>query len=106
MSRLLIFLIAGAAGALIADKKGRDRLIWFLLCFFFPPLLLLLLFLPLKLTGGKTKRCPFCARVISVKETSCKYCGKELPIEMVQCPGCGNFVPDKDYCIQCNRALK
>ncbi len=106
MSRLLIFLIAGVAGALIADKKGRDRLIWFLLCFFFPPLLLLLFLLPLKLTAGKTKQCPFCTRLISAKDDICRYCGKELPIEMVQCPGCGSFVPDRGYCIQCNRQLK
>ena len=106
MSRLLIFLLAGLAGALIADKKGRDKLIWFLLCFFFPPLLLLLVFLPLKLAGGKTKKCPFCSRVVSAGATTCKYCKKELPIEMVQCPACGSFVPDKGHCIKCNRELK
>jgi len=106
VSRLLIFLLAGLAGALIADKKGRDKLIWFLFCFFFPPLLLLLLFLPLKLAGGKTKQCPFCSRVVSAGDTTCKYCKKELPIEMVQCPGCGSFVPDKGHCIKCNRELK
>jgi hypothetical protein len=106
VSRLLIFLLAGLAGGLIADKKGRGAILWFLLCFVFPPMLFLLLFLPLKLATGKTKQCPFCSHVISAKDITCKYCSKELPIEMVQCPGCGSFVPDKGYCGQCNRELK
>jgi hypothetical protein len=106
VSRFLVFLLAGLAGALVADRKGRNRLLWFVLCFFFPPLLLLLLFLPLKLSGGRTKQCPYCGRVVPAKETVCRHCRKELPIEMVQCPACGSFVPDKDYCIQCHGELK
>lgn len=106
MSRLLVFFLAGLAGALIADRKGRDSLLWFALCLFFPPLLFLLMLLPFKLSGGRTKQCPHCGRVLPAKETVCRYCRKELPIEMVQCPSCGSFVPDKGYCIKCHRELK
>jgi hypothetical protein len=106
MNRLLIFVIAGLAGALIADKKGRDKLTWGLVCFFLPPVVFLLFFLPPVLAEGKTKRCPYCAHVISLKDTACKFCKKELPIDMVQCAACGSFVPDKQYCMQCNRKLR
>ena len=106
MNRLLIFVIAGLAGALIADKKGRDKLTWGLVCFFLPPAVLLLFFLPPVAARGRTRRCPSCAKIVSLKDTTCKFCKKELPIEMVQCPACGSFVPDKEYCIQCTRKLK
>ncbi len=106
MNRLLIFLVAGLAGALIADKKGRDKLAWGLVCFFLPPAVLLLLFLPHVAATGRTRRCPYCARIVSLKDTSCRFCNKELPIEMIKCPACGSFVPDKEYCIQCNRKLR
>jgi predicted amidophosphoribosyltransferase len=106
MSRFLIFFLAGLAGAWVADTKGRNRFLWFVLCLFFPPLLFLLLFLPMKVSGGRTKQCPSCGRVVPAKETVCRYCRKELPIEMVQCPSCGSFVPDKGHCIQCHRELK
>ncbi len=106
MNRVLIFLIAGLAGALIADRKGRDKLIWGLVCFFLPPVLLLLLFLPPGAARGRTRRCPYCTKVVSLKDATCRFCQKDLPIEMIQCPSCGSFVPDKEYCIQCNRKLK
>ena len=106
MSRAFIFLLSGIAGAVIADKKGRSGLLWFVLCLIFPPLLILLLFLPLKPAAGRTRQCPYCGKIVSAKETACRYCSKELPIEMVQCPSCGSFVPDKSYCVQCNRELK
>jgi hypothetical protein len=106
MNRLFIFVIAGLAGALIADKNGRDKLTWGLLCFFLPPLVFLLFFLPPVVAEGKTKRCTYCAHIIPLKDTSCKFCRKELPIEMIQCTTCGSFVPDKEYCMQCNRKLR
>jgi uncharacterized Zn-finger protein len=106
VSRFLVFVLAGLAGAWVAGRKGRNSVLWFILCLFFPPLLFLLLFLPMKLAGGRTKKCPYCGGVVAAKETACRYCSKELPIEMVQCPSCGSFVPDKGYCIQCHKELK
>ncbi len=106
MNKLLIFLIAALAGALIADKKGRDKLTWGLICFFLPPAVLLLLLLPTVAAKGRTRRCPYCAKIVSLKDTTCKFCRRELPIEMVRCSACGSFVPDKEYCMQCNRKLK
>jgi hypothetical protein len=106
MNRFFVFVIAGLAGALIAEKKGRDKLTWGLVCFFLPPAVLLLFFLPPVPARGRTRRCPYCEKVVSLKDTTCKFCKKELPIEMVKCPACGSFVPDKEYCIQCTRKLR
>jgi len=106
MNRFLIFVISGLAGALIANKKGRSTLRWGLICFFVPPAVFLLFFLPPVVAEGKTKRCPYCGHVLPSKDTSCKFCKKELPIEMIRCTACGSFVPDKEYCIHCNRKLK
>jgi len=104
----IIFLraVAAIAGGMIANRKGRGMLAWSVLCFIFPPLILLILILQPKLARGKTRTCPYCSRVIYKEDTVCRYCKRELPIELVQCKACGNFVPDKDYCLQCNRKLK
>jgi MFS family permease len=107
MSRFLIFgIVAGVIGAIVADRKGRSWPVWFLLCALFPFLLIIVIMLPPVLARGLTKKCPHCAEIIKNEASVCKYCGKDLPIEMVQCPGCGKFVPDGDYCIECNRSLK
>jgi RNA polymerase subunit RPABC4/transcription elongation factor Spt4 len=107
MYRLLIIqIIAGIVGAIVANKKGRNYGLWFLLCFFFPPMFFLILMLPPKLTQGRTKSCPYCSRIIPEDETVCRYCMKEQPINLVECKECGSFVPEKNYCMQCNKKLK
>lgn len=104
MYRVLILrIIAGLAGGIIAHKKGRGKFLWAVLCFILPPLVLVLLLLRPREAKGINKRCPYCANVIPKDEAICRYCQKELPIEMVQCKNCGSFVPDKGYCVQCNR---
>ena len=60
---------------------------------------------PLVITG-KTKPCPFCKKALQKTDTECRFCGKELPIDLVECRECGSFVPEKEYCMNCNRKLK
>ncbi len=98
-------LIAALAGGAIAHNKGRDKFGWGALCFVFPPLVVAILFLKPKLAPGKTKRCPYCSRVLYKEDNVCRYCSREQPIELVQCRNCGNFVPEKEYCTQCNRKM-
>jgi hypothetical protein len=101
----VVRLIAAVAGGLLANGKGRGKFGWGIACFVFPPLIIVVLLLGPKLARGKTKRCPHCSQIVYKTDTTCKHCGRELPIELVQCPQCGNFVPEKDYCMQCNRKI-
>jgi hypothetical protein len=107
MSRLLIISIAaGVVAAMVANQKGRNWLFWGGISALFPFMLIVLLLLPPALASGLTKKCSYCAEIIRHEATVCKHCHKELPIEMRQCPNCGMYVPDKDYCTECNRSLR
>jgi hypothetical protein len=106
-SRLVLFqALVGILGAVIASKKGRNPVLWGLACFVFPLLLLVIGILPALLKPGKTIHCPHCKKVLQESATECEYCGQEMPINMVQCRECGSFVPERDYCMQCNRKLR
>ncbi len=107
ISRVVIIqLIAAAAGAVIARRKGRNWLIWAILGFIFPLSILILLVLPPVLARGLTKQCPECGSVIPQGSTVCKRCRQELPIEMTRCPGCDKFVPEGSRCPECGHALR
>jgi hypothetical protein len=98
-------LIAALGGGAIAHSRGRNTLGWGAACFVFPPLIIAVLLLGPRLAAGKTKRCPYCSQIIYRGDTVCKHCKRELPIELVQCSRCGNFVPERDYCVQCHRKM-
>ncbi|MEC4676374.1 MAG: double zinc ribbon domain-containing protein [Nitrospirota bacterium] len=107
MFRLLILnIVAAMAGGIIADRKGRNYLVWAVLCFILPVSVFLLVMLPPQIARGRTRKCPHCSRIVSEKETICRFCNRELPINLVQCDACGSFVPEKDYCMQCNKKLR
>ncbi len=102
MTRFLVIqLIAAAAGAYLASRKGRNWIIWGIACFIVPLAFVVLLFLPRALAQGVTKQCPECGRVIPQDAARCEYCKRELPIEMVECPKCGKFVPMGHKCPEC-----
>ena len=106
-SRVVLFqVLAGILGAVIASKKGRNPFVWGMVCFIFPLLIVLLGVLPPLLKAGKTRQCPYCNKMLKESATECRYCGREMPINMVQCKECGSFVPERDYCMQCNRKLR
>ena len=107
MSRILIIsLIAGLVGAIAAERKGRNWLLWLVICILFPFAVIVILFLPPVLARGIAKKCPHCAEIVKHEATTCKHCGNDLPLEMVQCPSCGKYVPDMDYCMECRKALR
>lgn len=107
MYRFIVFnILVGILGGIIASKKGRNPLLWGGICFIFPPLILVIGIAPQLTKRGKTKQCTYCSKVLKESDTECRYCGKEMPINLVQCTECGSYVPERDYCMQCNRKLR
>ena len=106
MYRFVLFQgLVGLLAGIIASKKGRNPLLWGLVCFIFPLLILVVGIIPPLVKTGKTKQCPYCNKVIKESDSDCRYCGKEMPINLVQCKKCGSYVPDKDYCMHCNQKM-
>lgn len=97
--------MAGVAGALVADRKGRNWMFWGAVCAVFPFIFILLLIIP-SLAGRKAVACPFCGKATSRDASVCGHCGRELPIELVRCPNCSKYVPLRDYCSECNKSLR
>ena len=102
----ILTLAAGVAGALIADKKGRNWIAWGAICAIFPFMIILLALLSNKLQPSSSKRCPYCGAFTNEGSAFCGRCGRELPIELVRCSNCGKYVPMKDYCVECGKSLR
>jgi hypothetical protein len=72
---VILVVVVGIAGGLIARPKGRSPLLWFLLCAMVPPLIIAIALLPSVASRGVTKKCPHCSEIIKHDATVCKYCG-------------------------------
>jgi len=106
VGRLVVLqLIAGAIGGLIAAKKGRNALFWTLACFLFPLLIIIISFLPSRHPETPMKRCPQCLRRLDSDEDACRDCSGKKPIELVQCRACGSFVPEDTACPECGKKI-
>jgi len=83
---VLLLIIAGIIGGIIAGRKGRSPIFWFMLCAIVPLLIVVIAVLPPVVSKGYTKKCPYCAEIVKEDAIVCKHCGRELPIEMVKGP--------------------
>lgn len=83
MFRYIILLsIAGIVGSIIAIRKGRSPILWFILCAMVPLLIAVIIVLPPLISKGYTKKCTYCAEIIKEDANFCKHCGKEQLIEI------------------------
>ena len=76
---LLIMLPPALGGAWLARNRGRNILIWSVLCAIFPIFLMVIFFeKPLREVPGGFKRCTSCGEYIKWQATACKYCKAEV----------------------------
>ena len=84
---LIVWVVCGIAGAMIASRKGRSVEGWAVLCFLLGPLGVVLALVASRdeagletqaLESGDSRKCPQCAEVIKAEATKCRYCGSEL----------------------------
>lgn len=77
---LLVIIIPGIVGGILAANRGRNFVGWSLLSAIFPIFLLVIYFeKPIKEVEGKFRRCRSCGEFIKWRADACKYCGAPRP---------------------------
>ena len=72
---LLVMLVPAVAGGILARNRGRNILVWGILCALFPIFLMVVYFeKPRREVAGGFRRCTACNEFIPWKASECKYC--------------------------------
>ncbi|ABB32834.1 hypothetical protein KI811_01760 [Geobacter hydrogenophilus] len=72
---LLVIVVPGVAGGILAANRARNFVGWSILCAVFPIFLLVIYFhKPLREVEGKFWKCRSCGEYLKWQEASCKYC--------------------------------
>ena len=87
MALLLIWILCGAAAAMIASNKGKEAVLWSVIGMLVGPfgILFALIAQPnaaqveqQALASGRRK-CPMCAELVRAEAVKCRFCGAKLP---------------------------
>lgn len=76
---LVLFVVPGILGGILAANRGRNVVGWAIICAIFPIFLLVIYFnKPIRDVEGKFRKCRSCGEFVKWGDASCKYCGAEL----------------------------
>jgi hypothetical protein len=75
---LIIAVISGISGGIIARAKGYNQFLWGVLCTVIPLLVLVILVMPVRVYEVQIKKCPHCGALVREGDTSCRQCGKNV----------------------------
>jgi hypothetical protein len=78
---LVIWVLPGTIGAILAKNKGRSGFLWFVICaLFWLPIFIVMFLPPVKEVPGKFRECPSCREFVKWNAIICKHCKTELSL--------------------------